>query len=89
MKTTDRTRKLKILQDALQGRTAPLYQFHHQLRCRDYSLLTDEELEAEYERLRWLENEETGILPPPMPDFASMTDEQLSAYRDERYLDKL
>lgn len=56
----------------------------HQSREQDLRNMTDAELRAEHERLQRKHYRETGIMPPPLPDFSAMTDEELEAY--EAYL---
>jgi hypothetical protein len=81
VKGLNRTRKVKILSKLFAGETAPLVSLSRN-RSTDYSTWTDEEIDAEYERLRQREYRETGVLPPPMPDFAAMSDEELRSYKD-------
>ena len=81
VKGLTRTRKVNILTKLLAGETAPLVSLSRN-RSTDYSTWTDEEIDAEYERLRQREYRETGVLPPPMPDFEAMSDEELRSYKD-------
>ena len=81
VKGLTRTRKVNILTKLFAGETAPLVSISQNL-SDDLSTWTDKELEAEYERLRQREYRETGVLPPPMPDFEAMSDEELRSYKD-------
>lgn len=64
----------------LTGETAPLANLNKS-RSADLSTWTDNELRAEHERLRQKAYRETGILPPPMPDFSAMSIGELEKYR--------
>ena len=79
----NRAQKCKILQSTLRGENAPLRRLQEQKRNCPFDEMTDEELDTEYERLRHIQYRQTGILPPPMPDFSAMTDEEL----DEHIID--
>ena len=71
-----RTRKVKILSKLFDGQPAPFRHVRQAIRV-DYFLMTDEEQAVEYERLRQKEYRETGIMPPPKPDYSTMSDEEL------------
>lgn len=78
----NRTRKARILLKLLTGETAPLVSLNKS-RSADLSTWTDNELQAEYERLRQKAYRETGILPPSMPEFSIMSDDELRRYEAE------
>ena len=77
----NRVDKLKLLQEAFRGNFQPLRDFEaeieRELTQKKLRNLSDEALELRYEYLRQKEYQETGILPPPMPDYSAMSDEEL------------
>ncbi|WP_146624428.1 hypothetical protein [Larkinella arboricola] len=76
-----RSQKVKILHELVNGRSAPI-RSHYQSRERDFSKMTDAEIKAKQERIRKKIYRETGIMPPPLPDFEALTDEELRAHAD-------
>ena len=78
-----RTQKAKILSELLSGKPAMLLHMH-QHRERDPAKMSTLEIKAEYERLRKQQFEQTGVMPPPLPDFAAMPLDELHAYRDQK-----
>ncbi|GAB3931854.1 hypothetical protein [Larkinella terrae] len=78
-----RSQKVKILHELINGKTLLLHTLYDN-RERDPSKMTDEELKAEHERIRQKVFRQTGIMPPPLPDFEAMSDEELRAYAHKR-----
>jgi hypothetical protein len=79
----NRSVKTRILVKLFEGQTAPLVSIRKPL-SPDLSRWTDEELNAEYERLRQKQYRQTGVLPAPMPDFGAMSLEELHNYKVDR-----
>lgn len=75
--------KTRILTKLFEGKTAPLASIRKPLSLT-LSTWTNDELHAEYERIRQKNNRQTGVLPPPMPDFGAMSLEQLHKYKADR-----
>lgn len=78
LKHLKRTQKTKILATLLTGETKALANINRN-RSTDLSTWSDQELEAEHERLRQKRYRETGVLGPPLPDYKAMSDEELKA----------
>ncbi|SOD99790.1 hypothetical protein [Spirosoma fluviale] len=80
----NRSLKTRILFKLFEGQTAPLASLRKPL-SPDLSQWTNEELQTEYERIRQKQYRQTGVLPPPMPDFGAMSLEQLHSYKADRF----
>lgn len=81
----NRSQKVKILHELINGKAGPLHTLYDN-RERDPSKMTDGELKAEHERIRQRVFRQTGIMPPLLPDFEAMSDEELRAYAHKRKL---
>lgn len=79
----NRSIKTRILTKLFEGQTAPLASIRKPL-SPTLSTWANDELHAEYERIRQKTFRQTGVFPPPMPNFGAMSLEQLHKYKADR-----